>query len=54
MDRTFNLGIGLILVVPGEQADAAVAACGRLGERAVVLGEIRAGDPGVTWAGSPR
>ncbi len=50
MVRTFNLGIGLILVVPADQADAAVAACERLGERAMVLGEIRAGDPGVTWA----
>jgi len=54
MARTFNLGIGLILVVPGQQADAALAACGRLGERAAVLGEICAGDPGVTWAGPPR
>jgi phosphoribosylformylglycinamidine cyclo-ligase len=50
MVRTFNLGFGLLLVVPADQADAAVAACARLGERATVLGEIRAGDPGVTWA----
>ncbi len=51
MERTFNLGIGLILVVPASQAEAAVAACARLGERAVVLGEIRAGTPGVAWSG---
>ncbi len=51
MDRTFNLGIGLILVVPAHQADAALAACAQLGEQAVILGEIRAGTPGVTWAG---
>ena len=50
MARTFNLGIGLALVVPAGQADAALAACARLGERATLLGEIRAGDPGVTWA----
>ncbi len=53
MERTFNLGIGLILVVPSRQAEAALAACARLGERAVVLGEVRSGSPGVTWAGSP-
>ena len=49
MDRTFNLGIGLILVVPQRQADAALAACARLGERPAVLGEIRAGAPVVSW-----
>jgi len=51
MERTFNLGIGLVLVVPPQEADAALAACARLGERVVVLGEIQAGPPGVTWAG---
>ncbi len=50
MARTFNLGVGLVLVVPAHQADATLAACARLGERAVVLGEIRAGVPGVAWA----
>jgi phosphoribosylformylglycinamidine cyclo-ligase len=50
MARTFNLGIGLVLVVPAAQADAALSACARLGEQATLLGEIRAGDPGVIWA----
>jgi phosphoribosylformylglycinamidine cyclo-ligase len=50
MARTFNLGIGLILVVPAVQAEATVAACARLGERAAVLGTIASGGPGVRWA----
>jgi phosphoribosylformylglycinamidine cyclo-ligase len=50
MVRTFNLGIGLILVVPGPQAEAAIAAAAGLGERAVLLGEVCPGDPVVRWA----
>jgi len=49
MDRTFNQGIGLALVIPSHQVEAALAACARLGERAVLLGHIQAGARGVLW-----
>jgi phosphoribosylformylglycinamidine cyclo-ligase len=43
MFRTFNMGLGLLLVVPASRADAAVAHLTRLGERAWVVGDIREG-----------
>lgn len=50
MRRTFNMGIGLILVCPREQADAllrALAAQGEPGAR--IIGHVASGEPGVTW-----
>lgn len=46
MYRTFNCGIGLILVIAADRADEAVSALNELGETAVVLGQIadRQGD----------
>lgn len=40
MERTFNLGLGMVLVVPADQADAAVAAARALGEQAWIIGRV--------------
>ncbi len=47
MFRTFNMGLGLLLVVPAGQADAAAVLLERSGERAWVVGEIASGPRGV-------
>ena len=43
MYRTFNCGVGMILVVKPEHADAAITHLNDAGEAAFLLGEIRAG-----------
>ena len=57
MFRTFNMGIGLIAVVPAAQADAVLAAVSEAGERATIIGDIRPRPPGgppfVLHEGSP-
>ncbi|HYL03135.1 MAG TPA: phosphoribosylformylglycinamidine cyclo-ligase [Steroidobacteraceae bacterium] len=47
MYRTFNCGIGMVVIVPAGQAAAAVELLGAHGETARVIGEIRAGGHGV-------
>jgi phosphoribosylformylglycinamidine cyclo-ligase len=47
MYRTFNCGIGMIVIVPRERAAAAVQFLGARGESAQVIGEVRAGGRGV-------
>ncbi|HET7265017.1 MAG TPA: phosphoribosylformylglycinamidine cyclo-ligase [bacterium] len=47
MFRTFNMGLGLLLVVPRTSAPAAVHLLEHTGERAWVVGEIEAGARGV-------
>jgi len=51
MRRTFNMGIGMILVVGRERADAALEElAARGGREARIVGEIVAGDtPTVTY-----
>ncbi|MBN1516555.1 phosphoribosylformylglycinamidine cyclo-ligase [Candidatus Sumerlaeota bacterium] len=44
MFRTFNMGVGLVLIVPAAQASAAVKRAGELGCPAVQIGEIAAGE----------
>ncbi|MEM7359004.1 MAG: phosphoribosylformylglycinamidine cyclo-ligase [Pseudomonadota bacterium] len=43
MYRTFNCGVGMILAVPAEHADAAIEVLNNAGENAFLLGEIRDG-----------
>lgn len=51
MFKTFNMGIGLVLVVPAAVAAEASAALRTAGEEVVRLGEIIAGEPRVTLEG---
>lgn len=44
MFRTFNMGIGFIVVVPSEQADPLVEALRGLEEQPFIIGEISAGE----------
>ena len=46
MFRTFNMGIGLVAVVPDAQVEPALAAVRSVDEQAVVIGTIRARDEG--------
>jgi phosphoribosylamine--glycine ligase/phosphoribosylformylglycinamidine cyclo-ligase len=47
MARTFNCGIGMVLVVSGDQVDAAIEAFGKAGQKEVyTIGEV-VGSPGV-------
>jgi phosphoribosylformylglycinamidine cyclo-ligase len=47
MYRTFNCGIGMVVIVPAAQAIAAVEFLNAHGESAQVIGEVRAGSRGV-------
>jgi phosphoribosylformylglycinamidine cyclo-ligase len=49
MDRVFNMGVGMIAIVPPADADAVVAALAAAGENAWVLGAIERGE-GVRYA----
>ncbi len=48
MFNTFNMGVGMTAVVPREQADEAVAVLAANGIDAYALGEVEAGEGGVT------
>jgi phosphoribosylformylglycinamidine cyclo-ligase len=47
MHRTFNCGIGMIVIVSQEQADQALRLLAEHGETALLIGEVRRGDCGV-------
>jgi len=47
MYNTFNMGLGMILAVPAEQAEAALTALTAAGETAYAVGRVIAGDAGV-------
>jgi phosphoribosylformylglycinamidine cyclo-ligase len=49
--RTFNMGIGMVLIVPEAQADKIVAAAEELGESAQVIGKIIEGPHDVQLKG---
>lgn len=51
MFRTFNMGIGLVLVVAREHADHCRALLASLGETAWIIGEVQAGSRGIEYAG---
>jgi phosphoribosylformylglycinamidine cyclo-ligase len=46
MDRTFNNGMGMILVVGKKAADGAMRSLKQSGEKPIVIGEIRKGRRG--------
>ena len=48
MYNTFNMGIGMVLAVSPAQADACMAAIRDAGETPYMLGEVQAGEKGVT------
>jgi phosphoribosylformylglycinamidine cyclo-ligase len=47
MYRTFNCGIGMIVIVAHERADEAVGLLAALGESALMLGRVQRGERGV-------
>ena len=49
MLRTFNCGIGLVLVTPASQQDTVIARLTEAGENAWKLGSIEQGEPSVIW-----
>ena len=52
MYTTFNMGIGMVLVVPAEQAEQALAIAKEQGERAYRIGTVTAGSKIVTFEGA--
>ncbi|EKF74977.1 phosphoribosylformylglycinamidine cyclo-ligase [Alcanivorax hongdengensis A-11-3] len=44
MYRTFNCGVGMVIAVPAEQVDQAIALLEAEGEKPFVIGDIQAGD----------
>jgi phosphoribosylformylglycinamidine cyclo-ligase len=40
MRRTFNMGVGYVLIVPPKEADQVISALRRKKEKAVVVGEV--------------
>jgi len=50
MMRVFNLGIGMVLVVAPSFAASIMTRLRRAGERCWILGRVRRGSPGITWA----
>ncbi len=47
MFNTFNMGVGLVVAVEADKADAAVKAVNAIGEKAHIIGEVISGDKGV-------
>lgn len=52
MFTTFNMGIGMVIVVPAEQAEQAIASLAAQGEQAYRLGTVTPGDRVVTFTGA--
>jgi phosphoribosylformylglycinamidine cyclo-ligase len=51
LHRTFNCGIGMTVCVPATAADQALRRLVELGERALIIGEVRKGSGGVVLEG---
>lgn len=49
MYRTFNMGIGYVLIVSPQEEQAVLKALAELGERAYVIGKVTAGNGAVTF-----
>jgi len=52
MFTTFNMGIGMVIVVPADQADQALRAARELGEDAYRIGTVTEGNRVVTFTGA--
>lgn len=52
MFRTFNMGIGMVLIVPEKEAEEALALAGGLGEQAYRLGRVIVGEKSVVVKGA--
>jgi len=52
MFTTFNMGIGMVLIVPAEQAEQALSTARAAGEQAYRIGEIVPGTRSVTFKGA--
>jgi phosphoribosylformylglycinamidine cyclo-ligase len=50
MFRTFNMGVGMVIAVPAEDAEEAVRVAQDLGEQAFVIGRVAEGPREVVWA----
>lgn len=50
MFRTFNMGVGMVIAVPAEEAEEAVRVAQELGEQAFVIGRVAEGSREVVWA----
>ena len=46
MYNTYNMGLGMVLCVSPDQADAALACLRAAGEKAWLVGEVRSGEKG--------
>lgn len=51
MLRTFNMGIGMVLIVPADQAAGIISSLGEYGEQAMVIGRVETGEPSVEYVG---
>ena len=50
MRNVFNLGIGMVLVVPADQANETIEIVARNGHEAWVIGDVMAGTGQVGWS----
>ena len=48
MYNTFNMGVGMMVVVDKNDVDKTISAIAGAGEKAFVIGEIKEGEKGVT------
>ena len=51
MHRVFNMGIGLVVIVPARDAESVIAKAATLGDKGYVIGEMVSGEPGVEYVG---
>jgi phosphoribosylformylglycinamidine cyclo-ligase len=49
MYRVFNMGIGLVLIVPARDADAVIAKAATFGDKGYKIGDMVPGEPGVEY-----
>ena len=49
MRRTFNMGLGMLAIVPSADAERAIAACASSGDAAFLVGSIESIDPGTEF-----